>query len=199
MIGKTILVILWFPLTLILLIINLTLLTASVHQGVAANLDEVFPTQNINRVTATAGTTQILGAQIIAGDARGLLLENFLQKYDSPMAPFAYQIVQEADANGLDFRLLPAIAMCESNLGKRIPGKDSFNAFGIAVYSGQQRGKNFQNWEQSISWVSNYIKTNYYDRGIRGLSDIGKIWAPPTEANGGGWSKCVSEYQLSII
>ena len=37
---------------------------------------------------------------------------------------------------GFDFRLLPAIAMCESNLGKRVPLKAGFNPFGIAVYTG---------------------------------------------------------------
>ncbi len=198
MTGKVILVVLWFPLTLVLLIVNLTLLAATVKNGNDRTAID-FPEPIARHVTATAGTAQILGTSIVAGDARSLLLENYLKNYGSPMEPYADLIVREADANGLDFRLVFAIAMCESNLGKKIPSHDSFNPFGIAVFTGTLSGKKFTSWENAISWVSNYIKTFYYDRGITKLTDIGAIWAPPTEAVGHGWSSCVSEFQTSIF
>lgn len=196
MLGKALLVILWFPLTLTLLLVNLVLLDASVRLD-QVNASEPSPTSK--RITASAGTAQILGITVVAGDARSLLLEEYLRNYGSPMTPYAGLIVREADANGLDFRLLVAIAMCESNLGKKLPSSDSFNPFGIAVYTGSLSGKKFESWEHAITWVSAYLKTNYYDRGITKLSDIGAIWAPPTEAAGGAWSSCVSEFQNSIL
>ena len=110
---KTLLVLLWFPLTLMLLIINLAILVSSTNWGhPALPLSNSAPDDN--NVTASSGTSEVLSANVIAGDARTLLLDNFLKKNDSPMEPYANLIVEEADKYGLRFRLLPAIAMCES-------------------------------------------------------------------------------------
>ncbi|MBI5614026.1 glucosaminidase domain-containing protein [Candidatus Gottesmanbacteria bacterium] len=149
-------------------------------------------------ILASAGSTQILGTSIVSGDARSALLEAFLKNHDSPMAPFADLLVHEADANGIDYRMVVSIAMCESNLGKRIPTKDSFNAWGIAVYTGQQSGAKFTDWQSAISWVSKFIKTKFYDRGITDLKDIGAIWAPPSVEAGYSWSSCVNTFMKAI-
>ena len=160
----------WFPITFVLLLINLTLLAASNNAG--TTITEQYPSSSNERVTASAGTAQILGTNVVAGDARGLLLQNFLTHYESPMAPYADLIVTKSDQEGIDFRMIVAIAMCESHLGKSMPSKDSFNPFGIAVYTGQSFGKKFTSWEHSINWVTEYIRTKYYDRGIHDLKDI---------------------------
>lgn len=200
MIAKAVVVLLWFPFTLILLLVNLTLLQAMVHKTHAPVATVVTPLpDSLFGITAAAGTSKVLGAQVVAGDARGLLLNGFLREYDSPMAPYANLIVHEADKNGIDFRLLVAIAMCESNLGKHMPSSDSYNAFGIAVYTGQQTGATFKNWPHSIEWVSRYIKESYYDKGITDLKAIGAIWAPPSVETGYSWTNCVSEFQKSIL
>lgn len=149
-------------------------------------------------ILASAGSTQILDTSIVSGDARSTLLESFLKNHDSPMTPFADFLVQEADTNGIDYRMVVAIAMCESNLGKRIPTKDSFNAWGIAVYTGQQTGAKFTDWKSAISWVSKFIKTKFYDRGITDLKDIGAIWAPPSVLAGHTWSSCVETFMKAI-
>lgn len=198
MIQKIILTVVWFPLTFVLLILNLTLLRTLYLEGshVQAVESTNLPAKHI---TAAAGSAQILGSSIIAGDAREMLLEAFLRQHDSPMTPFSGLIVREADAKGIDFRLVVAIAMCESNLGKKMPKKDEFNAWGIAVYTGQNQGKAFDSWEHAIGWVSQYIKTKYYDRGITALKDIGAIWAPPSVQNGDSWSNCVERFQKSIL
>ena len=196
---KTLLVIVWFPLTVILLILNLTLLQATVNTGKQSNHSKsslVFATEHL---TAQAGTAQVLGTSVVAGDARGLLLQKFLDRHSSPMAPYADFIVEQADNNGLDFRLLVAIAMCESNLGKHMPSHDSFNPIGIAVFTGQQTGKKFDNWQHAISWVSQYLKEKFYDRGITDLHDIGAIWAPPSVNNDYSWTRCVEGFKDSIL
>ncbi len=197
MIAKSLLVVLWFPLTFILLLVNLTLLGASSKQDLMRS--NQYPSRSSQQITAMAGSAQVLGSSITAGDARGLLLKEFLEGHNSPMAPYADLLVQKADANGIDFRLVVSIAMCESNLGKRIPSMDSFNPFGIAVYTGQQHGKKFKDWEHAITWVSEYLRTKFYDRGISDLMDIGAIYAPPSVENGYSWTKCVKQFIEKIV
>lgn len=197
MIRKFLLTVLWFPLTFVLLMLNLALLRSLYLGGSTVQAVEttVFP----KNVTASAGTAQILGSSVVAGDARALLLQSFLNQHNSPMAPYADLMVSQADSNGLDFRLVVAIAMCESNLGKKMPKKDEFNAWGIAVYTGQNQGKAFDSWPHAITWVSNYIKTKYYDRSITDLKDIGAIWAPPSVEKGYSWTNCVQNFQATIL
>lgn len=197
MIRKSLLVLLWFPLTFILLLLNLSMLASSSYtHRVILPLSAIPP--NESGFAASSGMPQVLSATVIAGDARSLLLESFFNRYGSPMSPYATLIVHESDKNGLDFRLLPAIAMCESNLGKRVPLKAGFNPFGIAVYTGSLKGKNFESWEHAITWVAQYIRETYYDRGITSLKDIGAIWAPPSVETDYSWTNCVSYFEDSI-
>ncbi len=200
MIRKGIVVLLWFPLTFLLLIVNLTLLAKTTQPASATNsVSKIATVDDTRKITATTDSSQVLGYSVVAGDARSLLLERFLKRYESPMAPFADLIVKEADVNYLDFRLVVAIAMCESNLGKKMPLKDSYNAWGIAVYTGTKTGKEFDSWPHAISWVSRYIKETYLDKGITDLKDIGAIWAPPSIENGYSWTNCVEKFQQTIL
>ena len=197
---KALLVVLFLPFTLLFLLGNLTVLAWSrTWQPIAAPLS-ASPISDTNfQLTASAGTAQVLGAKVIPGDARGLLLHSFLERHDSPMAPYAEYLVQQADEYAIDFRLVVVIAMCESNLGKRMPTRDSYNAWGIAVYTGKQTGATFDNWEEAINWVSRYIKQKYYDRGIIDLRDIGAIWAPPSVEKGYSWTNCVESFRGTIL
>lgn len=201
MLGKGVLVLSWFPLAVLLLIINLTVLnvyTAN-KSSIAHPLSANPPVEITFQLSSPSSTGQVLSASVEAGDSRALLLESFLRKHGSPMAPFSGTIVAEADRFGIDFRLLPSIAMCESNAGKRMPKKDEFNAFGIAVYTGQLHGKAFTSWPHAISWVTQYVKERYFDRGITDLRDIGAIWAPPSVNTGYSWTNCVESFKSQII
>lgn len=200
MARKYLLVFLWFPLTMAFLIVNLSLLAFSRQDN--NNYPNVSPLSEASwQITASAGSGQVLSASVIPADARALLLQEFLERNDSPMAPYANLIVQEADKNGLDFRLLVAIAMCESNLGKRMPSADSYNAWGIAVYNGEPgEGRRFAGgWPEAIVWVSNFFKEKFYDSGVYDLKDIGAIWAPPSVENGYSWTYCVETFKQSIL
>jgi hypothetical protein len=88
--------------------------------------------------------------------------------------------------------------MCESNVGKRIPSRNSFNAWGISVYTGQNFGATFKDWPHAIDWVSKYIKEKYYDKGVTDLKEIGAIWAPPSVEKGYSWTRCVESFLESI-
>jgi len=198
MIRKTLLILLWFPLTLVFLLINLSMLAAmSRMEKPKFPLSAVAPSES--GYTASSGVPAVLSANVIAGDARTLILENFFEKNQSPMTPYTDLIVEQSDKYGFPFQLLPAIAMCESNLGKRVPLKAGFNPFGIAVYTGTLKGKNFDSWEHAITWVSQYIYDKYYSQGITELTDIQRIWAPPAEANGNSWANCVSYFENQIF
>jgi hypothetical protein len=184
----------WFPLTTFLLIGNLVALSnlaTRTKTPVAATLPL--------RITASSdGSEQVLGATVEAGDARVLLLESFFKTHNSPMTTYGNIIVAQADKNGLDFTLLPAIAMCESNLGKHVPLKAGFNPFGAAVYTGTLKGKNFSDWSDAIIWESEYLKRTYYDKGITNLIDIGAIYAPPSVNTDNSWAKCVDLFMNTI-
>lgn len=198
MMRKVLLLLLWFPLTFILLIVNLAFLATTSHLTTPSlPLSATAPNEQ-SGVTASSGTPEVLSASVIAGDARTLLLESFFNRNKSPMTSYAGLIVREADRNGFDFRLLPAIAMCESNLGKRMPLKAGFNPFGIAVYTGTLKGKNFDSWEHAVVWVSEYLKAKYFDRGIKDLKEIGAIWAPPSVETDYSWTSCVEYFMDSI-
>lgn len=203
MVRKLLLVSLWFPITVLFLGINLTVLSASARAKDDTPPLSVIPSYSddfqIAASSETSGTSQVLGATIVAADARSILLESFLRQHDSPMMPYADLIVKKADENGIDFRLVVAIAMCESNLGKRMPSSDSYNAWGISVYTGEESGATFRDWPFAINWVSTYIKENYYNRGLVRLEDIGAVWAPPSVENGNSWMNCVESFQSSIF
>ena len=104
-------------------------------------------------------------AAVKGGDVRPVLIERFLARYNSPMIGMGEEFVSAADKNSLDWRLLPALAFQESNLGKKIP-KGSYNPFGWTVYSGKNSGTYFDNWEQAINIVAARMKTNYIDQGF---------------------------------
>lgn len=199
MTRKLLLVAAWFPLTLVLILFNLTILVGYARSAPTGNRLSAVAPQDTAFQLAAAGTSQVLSASVISADARVYLVESFLKEHDSPMTPYANLIVSEADRFGLDFRMIPAIAMCESNAGKHMPKKKEYNFAGVAVYTGQNQGKAFDSWEHAITWVSQYVKERYYDRGLTELVDIGAIWAPPSVANGNSWANCVESFQTDII
>lgn len=194
---KAITVVICFQLVIVLLLVNLTLLSTMKQSSSMARISEY---QTADIASAPAGTGKVLAASIEAEDARELLVKSFIQKFqpNSPMLPYTKSFIETADAYAIDFRLIPAIAMCESNLGSRIPSKDSFNAWGIAVYTGQQHGKIFNDWPHAIDWVGQYIREKYYNRSITDLVEIGAIWAPPSVAKENSWATCVEGFMNQI-
>ena len=118
----------------------------------------------------------------IAPDARIARLQAFLNSYDSPLAGEAATFIQEADKNGLDWKLVAAIAGVESTFGKEIP-TGSYNAWGWGVFTGATDGVHFNGWADGIAQVSEGLRTNYYGRGAQSIYDVGWMYA----ANGDSW------------
>ena len=101
-------------------------------------------------------------------------LRKFLDKYNSPMTPYAEDLVAYADKNGLDYRLVPSISGVESTFGKHIP-VNSFNAYGWA--NGDYY---FLSWEDSIAVVSQTLKVSYIEKGAPTITKIARRYAPPS-------------------
>lgn len=154
------------------------------------------------------------------GDSRVYIIEQFFQKHNAPLQDYADTIVKEADTVkatlrdgteqiGIDWRLVPAIAMCESNGGKFVPihnGESSNNAWGWAASEkdlAEQSGTYvLGSWESAIATVTRGLARGYYNRVdlSDGGIDFDDLWnimskyAPPSVEKGGPWAKCVWQY-----
>lgn len=123
-----------------------------------------------------------------AADARVEIVRQYLEKYNSPLEPFANQVVEAADKNGLDFRLLVAIAQQESNVCKKIPD-NSYNCWGWGVHAkGTLR---FSNYSEAVDTVSQGIKEDYIDKGYTTPEVIMKKYTP---ASPGSWAAGVTQF-----
>ena len=96
-------------------------------------------------------------------DSRVLPRHNFLSKYDSPLLPYSEKIVLLADKYGFHYGLLPAIAMVESNLCRKIPS-NSYNCWGWGIYG--KTVTRFVSFDDALEVVSLGIKKEYIDKGL---------------------------------
>lgn len=151
----------------------------------------------INTKTAYA---QILGFDPAQGglktaDARPILLSQFLQKHKSVLKPYDYwggYLTQLADQYQLDYRLLPSIAMQESNLCKVIP-EGSFNCLGLGVHA---RGTwSFTSYEENFDAAARILKKEYIDKGYVTPEEIQKKYTP---SSNGSWQFSVNHFMDSI-
>jgi hypothetical protein len=108
-------------------------------------------------------------------DPRIKILRSYLEKYDSPLAPYASEFVAQADKYNLDWKLVAAIAGTESTYGKAIP-YNSYNAWGWGVY-----GDNvirFSSWNEGIATISQGLRERYMDAwGGENIYEIGHVYA----------------------
>ncbi len=131
-------------------------------------------------------------AEIISSDARSEIINNFLAHYKSPMGTIGEIVVKTADAHGLPFWLVPAIAQCESNLGKRVP-PGSNNAWGWGIYG--EKVTKFDSWEKGVEKVSEGLGKNYLGAGLNTPEEIMKRYTP---SSNGSWAACVNQFLLEL-
>lgn len=113
-----------------------------------------------------------------------LKVENYLAKHKSPLYPYAKLIVEEAEKNNIDYRLIPAIAMNESTLCKNIH-ENSYNCWGWGIYGNMVT--RFDGYEDAIITISSGLRKNYYDRGLSTPAAIMKAYTPSSPD--GIWAK----------
>ncbi len=119
-------------------------------------------------------------------DARVKALDDFFAKYDSPLLGHAQTIVSEADKHDIDYRLLPAIAMQESTLCRKII-KNSYNCWGFGIYGGKIT--RFSSYDEAISTVTSTLAKKYVQKGLVNPHDIVKLYTP---SDTGKWPQVVT-------
>lgn len=182
MLKKLALVFSWFTLTGL----SLALLFVLVYQKSQINyLSRVGPALVAESAPVENSVNgQVLGVSI--SDIRPFLVSNFLK--DTKLEPYSHLIVETSDKYGLDYRLIPAIAMKESGGGNAIK-EETHNAWGF------ENGYTiWPTWESAIESVGKTLKTRYVDRGLVTPEQIMAVYAPPQLLTGGKWAKDVNHF-----
>lgn len=149
------------------------------------NLTSQFPSH------LYASLPEVLGEMTTAietGDARPIIIEKYLKKHNSPLLPYSNAILEASEEYNVDYRLIVAIAQCESNLCKKSP-PSSYNCWGFE--NGETR---FLSWEQAINQVAKTLREDYFDEGLETPEEIMPKYAPPSVEKGGSWAKCVNQF-----
>jgi len=130
----------------------------------------------------------IQSAEITQGDGRAERLRQFFAAYNSPLEPFAQDVVDAADQFHLDYRLVPSIAMQESGLCKTIPN-NSFNCWGFGVYG--HTVVHFDSYKDGIFTVTKALATRYKDKGLVTPQQIMTMYTP---SSNGSWANGVNYF-----
>lgn len=180
MIRKFAVVFSWFLITP--LVIVFLLVTSSQHNKITT-LSQVGP-QLAQTSPNNELDGQVLGIQI--SDMRPYYVASFLN--GTKLEPYSEYIVQVSDKYGLDYRLIPAIAMKESGGGNKVK-EYTHNAWGW------ENGRTvFSSWEVAIETVGKTLKTKYADKGLVTPEEIMPVYAPPQIYNGGKWARDINHF-----
>jgi hypothetical protein len=149
-----------------------------------------------HRPADTSAIGQTVSSIVESEDARSELIAKFLERHNSPMTPYDYygkKLVEIADRHGLDFRLLPAIAMQESNLCRATNPKAPNNCLGFGIHS---RGTlDFESYEAGFERAGRELKQNYIDQGLDTVSLIESKYTP---SSNGSWANSVNQWMAEM-
>jgi len=130
--------------------------------------------------------------QITYEDARVEIIRQFFERYNSPLRPHASTVIEAADLYNLDFRLIPAIAMQESNLCKKSP-PDSHNCWGFGIYG--SKVTTFDDFDEAIYTVTRTLALKYKADGLDTPYEIMTRYTPRSD---GSWAESV-EYFMNQL
>jgi hypothetical protein len=107
-------------------------------------------------------------------------IDAYFEARNMPMHGTGLKMVEEAEKNNLDWRLLPAIAVRESTGGKNACNRASYNAFG---WGSCRIG--FKSNEEAIKTVAlnlggNNPKTERHYRGDKTVIELLQAYNPPS-------------------
>lgn len=133
-----------------------------------------------------------VSAAVTSADARYEILGQYLEKYSSPLAPYAEDAVKISEKYDLDFRLLVAIAQQESNLCKKIP-ENSYNCWGWGIHSrGTMR---FSSYPEALEAVAKGLREDYLDKGYATPEEIMSKYTPSSP---GTWAAGVNQFMSEM-
>lgn len=154
-----------------------------------------FATANFKLYAALPQNIPEQQVQVTLADGRAKIIEDFFKKYSSPLAALSKKFIAVSDTYKLDWRLLPAISMQESNGGRKVI-KNSYNPFGYGIYGSLV--VRFNSWEESIEKVGKALKSDYVDAGLKTTKQIMTKYTPPSLAKGGIWAKGVNSFMSEL-
>jgi hypothetical protein len=178
----------FFMLTLIVGVVELTYLSGKLDKKVV-----VFGKNGVDDViVGSAGEIEnkdiYINAIATGADARPMLIKNYLEKYNSPLLPYSDLIFELSESYGYEYYWIVAIAQQESNLCKKIPD-DSHNCWGYGIHkSGTLK---FDNYELAIKSYAEYLKRQYFDKGLNTPELIMKKYCP---SSNGSWANGVNQF-----
>jgi hypothetical protein len=130
--------------------------------------------------------------EIQPADAKTEIVRQFFAKYNSPLEPYAPDIIAASQRYDIDFRLLPAIAMQESTLCRRVI-VDSNNCWGFGIHGGKVT--KFSNYPEAIETITKTLATKYRDNGLVTPQDIAKMYNP---SNTNNWVENVTGFMNDL-
>lgn len=167
------------PVFLFFCMFYLSYLNTNARQSVlSANTEAYAAIPNYNAISAT----------VESDDSKTEIVRQFFARYNSPLEENAHDIILASEQYGIDFKLLPAIAMQESTGCKKIPN-DSHNCWGYGIYS--EKVIKFDNYKDAIYQVAKTISEKYIQYGLDTPEEIQKKWTP---SNDGSWSESVNHF-----
>lgn len=152
-------------------------------------------TQNFKLYTALPEDLMEQKEDISLKDGRAKIIEDFFNERSAPLSDHASIFITVADKYGLDFRLLPAIAMQESNGGKKVVN-NSNNPFGYGIYGSLVL--KFESWEDGIERVGRALREDYLNKGLTTPQTIMAKYTPPSLEKGGAWAKGVYSFMEEL-
>lgn len=130
----------------------------------------------------------VVNSDVVGADARPMLIKNYLEKYKSPLVPYSDLIFQVSNDYGFDYYWIVAIAQQESNLCKKAP-EGSHNCWGYGIHKKGSLG--FDNYELAIRSYAEYLKREYFDKGLNTPELIMKKYCP---SSNGSWAAGVNQF-----
>lgn len=153
-------------------------------------LSDLLTLKNTNSVAYAALPTNqnTFSGEIEQKNGRTEKIRQFLHKYGSPLEPYTQDIIEASQQYDIDYRLVPAIAMQESNLCLKIP-VNSNNCWGFGIYGGKVHY--FESYKEGIYAVSKTLGTKYKSRGLITPEQIMTMWTP---SSNGSWAFSVNHF-----
>lgn len=191
---KSLIVVGWFISVQAAILTSVTTVTylRRPQKQLIAHLTPTFTSQSA--AVASAQNHQFvkgITTDLTTDDARPILIQEFLQTHNSPLQPFDYWgkfLTQLADKYQLDYRLLPSIAMQESNLCKKIPA-GTYNCLGLGIHSRGTWG--FPSFETNFEKAAEILRKNYANKGLITPDQIQDKYTP---SSNGSWEFAVNHF-----
>lgn len=151
------------------------------------------PRAGVRVYASLPSTPPTITGEPITEDARPEIVRDYLNRYDSPLLPYANFIVATADKYQLDYRLITAIAQQESNLCKKIPPETN-NCWGWGIHSAGTLG--FSSYSEGIETVSQGLRQEYLNKGYTTIEEIMSKYTP---LSNGSWAEGVNKFMGEMI